>query len=180
MSPAKLVAAALALAGTLLLPVPAAALEQRFDHREQQGPLLGFSYDRDTVAISGRTTRNLDRPALRLGWGFDPTGEGNEIIVGAIARLGGYDDPTRERYLAGVDARYRGYFGTEELKTFFEVGLWSELRSRFAIGPLVGLGVAWDFSREFGVYASVQFSTGLGEERIASVGGTTGIQVRWE
>jgi hypothetical protein len=180
MSQARLAAGALALAAALLLPGLSSALEPRFDHREQQGPLLGLAYDRDIVAISGKPTTNLDRPMLRLGWGFDPTGEGNEIILGANARLGRYDDPERVRYLAGVDARYRGYFGTEELKTFFEVGLWSEVRSRFAIGPLVGLGVAWDFSRDLGVYLSAEFATGLGAERVASFGGTAGVQLRFE
>ena len=90
------------------------------------------------------------------------------------------DDPERTRVLASVDARYRGYFGSEQLKTFFDVGLWVPVRSRLAAGPLVGLGAAWDFSRTAGVYASASFSTAFGEARIASLGISAGAQFRFD
>lgn len=62
--------------------------------------------------------------------------------MGTPLAIRSYDDPERERVLIGTDARYRAFFGTEELKTFFDVGAWVPMRSRLAEGPLVALGLA--------------------------------------
>ncbi len=178
MTPASRLAAVLAL--ILAPPLAAGALEPRFDHRDQQGPLAALELWRDSVAISGRPTVAELRPRLRLGWGFDLSGEGDELILGGALRLAGWDDPARERYLFGLDARYRGYFGTEELKTFFEVGLWAELRSRLAAGPEVGIGLAYDPDRRWGTFLSLHFATAFGEARIAGLGASAGVQLRFE
>jgi hypothetical protein len=177
--PSRLLAAPLVLAA-LLVPAAAAALEPRFDHRDQQGLLAGLSLFRDSVTGTGSGTTVDVRPALRLAYAFDVSGEGDELILGAAGRLGGWSDPERVRTLLALDARYRGYFGTEELKTFFEVGLWSQLRSRFAIGPMIGLGVAYDPTRAWGLYTSLEFGTGFGAERVFTFGGTVGVQLRFE
>ena len=174
-------AAALAIAALALLgPVAARALEPRFDHRDQQGVVLGLSFLRDSASRAGQGTAVDLRPALRLGYSFDALGEGNELIVGATARLGGWSDPERDRTLLALDARYRGYFGTEELKTFFDAGVWTQLRSRFAVGPVVGLGLAYDPSRAWGAFAGLEVATGFGAQRIFSAGGSVGVQLRFE
>jgi hypothetical protein len=173
---ARLAAATLALA----LPVGAAALEPRYDHRDQRDLLLALETWRESVAISAKPTVAEVRPRLRVGWGFDLSGEGDELILGGAIRLGDWRDAESQRYLVGLDARYRGYFGTEELKTFFEVGLWSELRSRLAVGPQVGLGMSYDPSRTWGAFVSLHFATAIGDARIASMGGSVGVQLRYE
>jgi hypothetical protein len=170
---------AASLAVLLALPSLARALEPRFDHRDQQGPLVEFLVSRDSLAREGERTHVSVRPAVRLAYGFDVTGEGNELLFGGSLRLGGYDDPQKETILATIDSRYRGYFGTEELKTFFEVGLWASLASRLALGPLVGIGVAYDFSRASGLYAAASFSAAYGEARMACFSGSAGYQVRF-
>jgi hypothetical protein len=172
---------ALALAAlALLAPGGAAALEPRFDHRDEWGLLAGFALLRDAATVTGEGTDVDVRPAVRLAYSFDVSGEGDELILGAAARLGGWSDPVRSRTLLAVDARYRGYFGTEELKTFFDAGLWTQVRSRFAFGPLVGLGVAYDPSRAWGTFVALEVATGFGAERVFSVGGTVGVQLRFE
>jgi hypothetical protein len=163
----------------LLLPAAVPALEPRYDHRDQQGALLALETWRETVVVSGVRTRSDFRPRLRAGWGFDLSGEGDELILSATTRIDSWEDPEAMRFLYGLDARYRGYFGTEELKTFFEVGVWSELKSRFAVGPAVGLGVAYDPNRRWGAFFSVHFATGFGEARIASFGASAGVQLRY-
>jgi hypothetical protein len=175
-SSARAVAAGLLLA----TPLGAAALEPRFDHRDQQGMVVALEYWRDSVAISGQPTLTESRPRLRLGWGWDVSGEGDELILGGTTRLADWSDPGRQRHLYGLDARYRGYFGTEELKTFFEVGLWAELQSRLAIGPQVGLGLIYDPSRAWGAFLSLHFGTGFGEARTASLGASLGVQIRFD
>jgi len=176
---AAVVVAVVALAA-LLAPGAAAALEPRFDHRDQQGAVLGFAYLRDSASRAGQGTAVDLRPALRLGYSFDALGEGNELIVSATARLGGWSDPARDRTLLALDARYRGYFGTEELKTFFDAGVWTQLKSRFAVGPVVGLGLAYDPTRAWGVFAELEVATGFGAERVFSAGGSVGVQIRFE
>ena len=164
----------------LTLPLGAVALEPRYDHRDQGGVMLALETWRESVAITGRSTVAEVAPRLRAGWGFDLSGEGDELIVGGSARLGSWQDPEAQRFLYGLDARYRGYFGTEELKTFFEVGLWTELASRLVVGPQVSVSLSYDPSRRWGLYASLSFATGFGDARIASLGGSAGVQFRYE
>lgn len=164
----------------LVVPSAAAALEPRFDHRDTHGPFAEALVAHDTVARSGRPSASSWRSAARIAWGFDVSGEGDELLLGASVALRSFDDPGRERVLLGVDARYRGYFGTESLKTFFDLGVWAPLRSRLAAGPLVGLGVAYDFSRFAGAYLAGAFATAFGEARIASFSVAIGAQMRFE
>jgi hypothetical protein len=168
-----------ALAVLAAVPVLAAALEPRFDHRDTHGPFLEALRAHDTVARSGEATASSWRNAVRAGWGFDASGEGDELLFGATLALSWPDDPDRTRVLAALDARYRGYFGTEQLKTFFDVGLWVPVRDMLAAGPLVGLGLAWDFGRRSGVYAAAAFATAFGEARIASLSVSAGAQLRF-
>lgn len=160
-------------------PCGALALEPRFDHRDQQGVLVALETWRESVAVSGRPTLTEVRPRLRVGWAFDLFGEGDELILGGAMRLGDWRDAEGERFLLGLDARYRGYFGTEELKTFFEVGVWGELKNRLAIGPQVGIGLAYDPSRAWGGFVSLHFGTAFGDARIASAGASAGVQFRF-
>jgi hypothetical protein len=164
----------------LASPAFAAALEPRFDHRDTYGPFVAAAVGRDTVALSEGGSASSWRPAIRLGWGFDLTGEGNEILVGAAFALASYDDPGRERVLLGADARYRAFFGTEELKTFFDVGVWAPIRSRLSVGPLVALGVAYDYSRAAGVSLAGSFATAFGAARVASFELALGAHLRFE
>jgi hypothetical protein len=157
----------------------ASALEPRFDHRDQQGVLLAVEGWRESVAVSGRPTVAEIQPRLSVAWSRDVSGEGDELVLGGSVRLGAWDDPSGLHFLAGLNARYRGYFGTEELKTFFEVGLWSELKSRLALGPEVGVGVGYDPNRAWGGFISAHFGTGFGDARIASIGATVGVQLRY-
>jgi len=161
-----------------LSPRMGAALEPRFDHRDQWGLLAEIDLARDSVVKDGLTNPSF-RTALRLGWSLDVSGEGDELQLGASLRLGGLEDPAGTRILSSVDARYRAYFGLEEFKTFVEVGLWSSLASPLSLGALVGVGVAYDPSRDWGLYVSAQFNGGYGEARVTSVGLNAGAQLRW-
>ena len=167
---------ALALA---LAPLAARALEPRFDHRDSHGPLLEFLLAHDTVVAGGNTTHSW-RPALRAGWGFDVTGEGSELIASADVALRSFDDPARERILVSTSLRYRGYFGTEEWKSWFEAGLWVPVASRVAVGPLVGVGLMYDFSDAAGLFAGAEFASAIGDGRVVSFGGVAGFQLRFD
>lgn len=179
MIPARGVAVA-ALVAALLAGGRTRALEPRFDHRDEHGPFVETLLAYDTVAATGRPTVSSFRPTLRLAYGFDVVGEGNELIVGVQGALRSWDDPEREHVNLALDARYRAYFGTEELKTFFDAGLWMPVRSRLAAGPMIGLGVAYDFSRNAGAFVAGGFGTGFGQARIATFSASLGAQLRFD
>ncbi len=168
------------LAAAASLPAVAGALEPRFDHRDMHGPFVETLVMHDTTELSGGATASSWRPALRGGWGFDVTGEGGELLLGAEVTLHSFDDPQRKQVLLSGSARYRGYFGTEELKTFFEVGLGAPIRSRLAVGPMVGLGVAYDFSRAGGIFVAAELGSAFGQARIITFGALAGAQLRFE
>lgn len=161
-----------------LTPLGPLALEPRFDHRDEHGFVVEPLVAHDTVAITDLPTHSSWRPALRLAYGFDPFGEGNELFFGAQSAFS-WNDPERNKVLLALDARYRAYFGTEQWKTFYELGLWLPVASRFAIGPLVTLGVAYDFSRATGLYLDGGFATGIGAARIATFSASAGAQFRF-
>jgi hypothetical protein len=175
--PGRLALAALA-AAMLATPAEATGLEPRFDHRDQQGLLAELELARDGVVVDGKNSPSF-RPSLRIAWSFDLSGEGDELQLGGTARLGSWSDPEDVKILYGLDARYRAYFGSEELKTFVEVGVWGSLASRMAIGGLAGVGLAYDPSRAWGLYGAARFGGGFGEARVASVSLGAGVQIRW-
>lgn len=168
-------AAGLALLG-LLGAVPAAALEPRYDHRDQTGLLLEASGSWDAVTVGDRSQSLWRWPTLRLAVTFDVSGEGDELMVGGAWSPGGGGTAHVDWAL---DARYRGYFGSDEFKTFFEVGLWAPLAPRLAVGPRAGLGASWDFSRRLGAFLAFGFATAFGEFRGASLDLGAGLQMRW-
>jgi hypothetical protein len=171
---------ALLAAAVAALPAAAAALEERFDHRDTYGPMVEALVALDGVTPSGRSTSTSWRPALRASWGFDLTGEGSELLLGGDVALRSLDDPERERVLLAASARYRSYFGTEELKSFFELGVYAPIRSRLSAGPLVGLGLAYDFSRSSGVFLGGEFASAFGQARLVSIAVLAGAQLRFD
>jgi hypothetical protein len=172
-------ALAVVTAAAALAPGRSLALEERTDHRDTFGPALEIVVARDGVAAAGQPTASAWRPALRLAFGFDATGDGDEIFLGAEGSLPG-EDPGDARVTLALDARYRGTFGVDAWKTFFEAGVWAPVAPRLAVGPIVGLGVLWDRSRALAFHAAVSFGTAFGEARIASFSASIGAQIRFE
>jgi hypothetical protein len=170
-------AATLAAVGSLVLAPSARALEPRFDHRDQDGLVLEVAGSRDTMNVRAGLSRTFFRPSLLLAWSFDVGGDGDEIHVGAGASPAVGGAPEAPRWF--LDSRYRGYFGTEEWKTFFDAGLWASLGPRVAAGPRVGLGVLYDFTRNSGAFVEVGLATAFGQFRGVGLGFGGGVQVRF-
>lgn len=174
------VCAFLAAIAAVAAPASPEALEPRFDHRDQQGPSLDAIFVQDVVWSNSGGSRTAQHLAARGAWAFDPTGDGDELLVGAAWRTPVGSATTSEPIRLTVDVRYRAYLGTEELKTMFELGLWGSAADRFAVGPEVGVGVAYDFNRNIGLLASGFFAAGAGQVRVVSFGGGVGLQLRFE
>lgn len=173
--------AARTIALTLLIaPAAGHGLEPRYDHRDQQGPTVEALYVRDVFWRGSVGSSAASRGAVRAAWGFDPTGDGDELLFGAAYTALEGDATGSDRLSLVLDARYRAFIGTEHFKTLFDVGLWGSAANRVAAGPLVGLGFIYDFSRNVGVLASGSLAAGIGQRRVVSFGGGVGIQVRYE
>jgi hypothetical protein len=162
-----------------LTPLAASGLEPRFDHRDQLGPALELVLASDTLSTPGGTSATKVVPGLRLAFAFDPIGEGNELVTGVRLSWPG-PDPESEHVRVALDARYRAYFGTEEWKTFLDVGLFAPLVSHVGLGPLVGLGVGYDFGRSGGLYAGATLATAFGDVRTTSFALAAGAQLRFD
>ena len=160
----------------LLVAAPAEGLEPRYDHRDQLGLLLEASGSWDAVTVGDASQSQWRWPTLRLAFTFDLSGEGDELALGGCwsGQGGGAPD-----VVWALDARYRGYFGSDAFKAFVEVGLWAPLAPRLAVGPRAGLGASWDFSRNVGVFLAFGFATAFGEFRGASLEAGAGVQARW-
>jgi hypothetical protein len=163
----------------LLAPTLAGALEPRFDHRDQQGPVVEALYARD-VLWGGNSTESAQRGAVRVAWGVDPSGDGNELFFGATLTVLQGSRATTDRLKLVFDTRYRACLGTEEFKTILDLGLWASAADRIAVGPLVGIGFMYDFSRNFGLFTSGFLAAGIGQNRVVSFGGGAGVQFRYE
>jgi hypothetical protein len=172
--------ARLLLLAAILCPAAAPALAPRFDHRDQQGPVAEFLFAKDVVWSGSAGATTAGRGAVRVGWGLDPTGDGNELFFGATLTVVDEKAAGDDRIGLTFDARYRACLGTEEFKTLLDLGIWGSVADRLAIGPLVGLGFMYDFSRDVGVLASGFLAAGAGQSRIVSFGGGVGIQYRYE
>jgi hypothetical protein len=165
---------------SLLAPALAAGLEPRFDHRDQQGPIAEALVVRDVLWTGSTAASSATRGAVRIAWGFDPSGDGDEILVGGTVSVLEGTNSGRDRVRWTVDTRYRVNVGTDELKTLLEVGLWGSASDRTVFGPLLGLGLMYDFYREFGMFSTAFLAAGIGEGRVFSFGGGVGIQYRFE
>jgi len=125
----------------------------------------------------GGSESSYDLAALGLAFSFDVTGEGDELL------LGGFYSPLAHGNTAAsagsLDARYRGFFGQDELKTFFDAGLLLPVAPRIAVGPRIGFGLMYDPSRSAGAFASLGAATAFGSFRGFSIGLALGFQWRW-
>jgi hypothetical protein len=175
---AGFVLALMALA--VLQPARASALEPRFDHRELQGPTAELLVIHDVVWRGSADAASSSRGAARIAWSFDPTGDGDELFFGATIAAVDLFSTGRDPIKLTFDARYRACLGTDEFKTLLEIGLWGSALDRVAVGPLVGFGFMYDFSRNFGVLASGFLAAGIGDGRVISYGGGIGAQYRFE
>jgi hypothetical protein len=163
-----------------ILPALAVGLEPRFDHRDQQGPTAELLAAKDVIWHGSSTSTNPLRGAVRVAWGFDPAGDGDEVFLGATFTALNSGTSADERVRLTFDARYRACLGTDELKTLLDIGIWVSAADPVAVGPLVGFGLMYDFSRNFGLLTSAFLGAGIGQSRVVSFGGGMGFQYRFE
>ncbi len=154
----------------LLLPLGAAA-QVRLDHRGAAGLLIGSGLEVQE-ALSGNVREGGLRALLDVGGTLAVDYEGNELMALARAGFGG---PSINWTAIGG---YRGYFGRDVWKTFFDLGIAAHFTPAFTVGPRVGFGVQYELGPLAGLYlgAAAQLSGGNGFRFSGELVG--GIQLR--
>ena len=73
---------------------------------------------------------------------------------------------------------YRGYFGRERLKTFFDLDAVFHATPIFAVGPRIGIGIQYEITSLLGVFAATGGQIGGGAGFRASYDAGVGLQLR--
>jgi len=150
----------------------AAGASDRYDHRGAIGFLLGPGIAFQDQVMSGHVTEQTSWLALMVGGTFAIGNEGNELkLLTQAFRL-------TEGGIWAVSAGYRGYFGQERVKTFFDLDARAEVSPIFAIGPRLGLGVQYELLPTFGIFAAVAAHAGAGHGVVFGAEAFVGFQLR--
>ena len=144
----------------------------RYDHRGAIGFLLGPGIAFQDRVASGQVTERTSWLAFMVGGTFAIGNEGNELkVLSQAFRL-------TEGAVWAVSAGYRGYFGQEQVKTFFDLDARADVAPTFAIGPRLGLGVQYELLPTLGVFAAVAAHVGAGNGVVFGAEAFVGIQIR--
>jgi hypothetical protein len=166
------------LPAVLLLALPAIASagyeEPRLDHRDQPSLLGGAVLEHLIVDRAGEETDAGTGVVGEVAWGVPLSDEGGEGFVGLRAGAG-FDGEAR---LAPF-ALYRGYYGDEAWKTFFDVGVFVRVEPVWGGGARVGFGIQHDPTENLGLYAGIGGGLAYGEGLQVSIDCTAGLQLRF-
>lgn len=168
-------AAVLALA----LPGSAAAAytfeEARLDHRGQPSLFVAPVLEHLIVDRTGEETETGTGLLAEVAWGVPLSDEGGEGLVGLRAGAGLDDGEAR---LAPF-ARYRGYYGDEAWKTFFDVGVFVRVEPVWGGGARLGFGTQYDPTENLGLFAGLGGGIAYGDGLQASIDFLAGLQLRF-
>jgi hypothetical protein len=154
----------------VLTACTAARAAERFDHRGAVGLLVGAGAEVGELVHGGQFDE-YSRGIADLGVSVAPTADGNEYkLVLEAAKLGSL------QWL--VYGGYRGYFGQDRLKTFFDIDAAVDVRPNFTVGPRLALGVQYDFHPLMGLFGGVAARIGIGSPSRFAAGVFAGFQFR--
>jgi hypothetical protein len=163
----------------LLLPLPAAAVEYwegpRLDHRGQPSLLVAPALEHLIVARAGEDTDTGTGVVADVAWGVPLTDEGGEGFVGLRA---GTSLSGAELRLAPY-ALYRGYYGDDAWKTYFDVGAFVRVEPVWGGGVRLGFGLQYDPTEHLGWFAGLGGGIAFGDGLQTSVEFQSGLQLRF-
>ena len=144
---------------------------ERWDHRGAVGLLAGVGLDVQDRVKGQLATEQAGRFAGILGGTFAIGNDGNELklFVQAFARAG---------TAWAVSAGYRGYFGQERFKTFYDLDGRFDVSPVFTVGPRLGLGLQYEATQTLGVFATLATHIGVGNGVVFSGEVFVGVQLR--
>lgn len=173
--PISLPIALLALAPTAASAAYAFEDGSRLDHRGQPSLLAAPALEHLIVDRAGRKTRASTGLLGEAAWGFPLSDEGGEGLLGLRAGVGLDGGETR---LAPF-ALYRGYFGDDAWKTYFDIGAFVRVEPVWGGGVRMGFGVQHDPSEHVGLFAGAGGGLAFGDGLQASIDLLAGVQLRF-
>jgi hypothetical protein len=165
-------AAFFALRFALLLSLlSASAAAEHWDHRGSLGLLVGGAGQYRLGLGSSGVWQAAPLAGLDLGATLAIGVDGNEIkLLGRVAFGSGME---------GMLAfGYRGYFGQEALKTFFDIDLALHRSDAFTLGPKLGVGLQYEVHPLVGVFGALAASFGFGQAIRFTGEVCVGVQIR--
>ncbi len=135
------------------------------------GLLAGVGLDVQDRVKGQLATEQAGRFAGILGGTFAIGNDGNELklFVQAFARAG---------TAWAVSAGYRGYFGQERFKTFYDLDGRFDVSPVFTVGPRLGLGLQYEATQTVGVFATLATRIGVGNGVVFNGEIFVGVQLR--
>lgn len=171
----SLLASILSLAPTVASAAYLFEDEPRLDHRGQPSVFVAPVLEQLTVDRAGEETDMGTGLLCEMAWGVPLSDEGGEGLVGLRAGAG----------LDGSGARlapfvlYRGYFGVDAWKTYFDAGVFVRLEPVWGGGARLGFGVQHDPSEHVGLFAGAGGGIAYGDGLQTSVDLLAGLQLRF-
>lgn len=157
----------------LLALAPKIYADERFDHRGAIGLLLGTGVDfKDSIPARQFERDQGLRHNVDLGGTWAIGHDGNEIRGWGRGSFG-----ARNKDWA-VAAGYRGYFGQDRVKTFFDLDAVLHLTPIFTAGPRVGIGIQYEITSIWGVFVATGVQIGVGAGLRFSFDAMAGMQIR--
>lgn len=157
--------------GALLL-APAAAAAEKYDHQGSLcavlAPGVAFATSSSSLAVPVVGARW----SAQVGGGVAIDEYGRELLV--LARASGRGSAVDAAALVG----FRGYFGDERLRTFFDLQLAVPLWPMLAAGPRLGAGVQYELSPVAGAFCAAGVQLGLGAALLYAGDFSCGVQLR--
>lgn len=165
-------AACVVLAASCLLPAAGRAAEERLDHKGALALWLGGGVG---LRIGTTAARRVDgglRAPVDLGLFFAlPQTQNGLWVVGRGALGGGLPDWS-------VRGGYRGFFGLDRWKTFFDLGATFAITPRFAAAVRAGAGAQVELSPVAGLFLAAGGEVGGGNGFHFAADLTLGIELR--
>lgn len=155
-----------------LLLATSAGAQERFDHRGAVGLLLGGGLEHKDSASNTGGVESGFRYDLDLGGTIAVDEEGNELLAFARGSFGGREIDW------SLTGGYRGYFGRERVKTFFDLDVAAHVTPELAVGPRVGFGLQYELSPLVGLFAGLAAQLGFGAAFRFDVELIGGLQLR--
>jgi hypothetical protein len=141
-----------------LVTARGAFAEERYDHRGAVGLLVGSGFE--YASTIGRIVSVDTAPSALFDLGVTTHMGLNSNELKLFARASFIPGVRRLSLVGG----YRGYFGDDRVKTFFDLDLALRLLPQATLGPRVGLGVQYELTPVLGLYAGLGGQIGVGPQ----------------
>jgi hypothetical protein len=155
-------------ARALLVAVLSAAApslaDDRYDHRGAVGLIAALAFqDKDSIVFNQNFADSGSRYAAEIGGTYAVGYNGNELALLATLGVATYGSLRADW---GLAAGYRGYFGHERFKTYFDLDAAVHFTPSVTAGPRFGAGVQYELTQTLGVFGGLEGELCIGPQEL--------------